>query len=168
MMSAQPMSHSERMRLQGGLAQTRLLQRRYGEALELVNSLNDEQLAPDKEGLLNKYASIGLAKKCLGDAAGATEAFLKAKGFAQEWLSEAPDEAKRHEPLAELLAFLGEKEAAIAEAKRATELVPESSDAFDGPVCTQRLAEVYMIVGENDKAIELLDVLLARFTQVTV
>ena len=48
------------------------------------------------------------------------------------------------------------------------ELLPESADAFDGPVCTQRLAEVYMIVGEHDKAIEILDGLLTRPTQVTV
>jgi TolB-like protein/Flp pilus assembly protein TadD len=168
MLSRRSLSDSERIRFSGGLAQTRLLQRRYAEALELVNNLRDEELAANKEGLLNKYGTIGLAKKCLGDAAGAQEAFLKAKGVAQAWLSEAPDEAKRHEPLAEVLAFLGEKDAAIAEAKRATELIPESSDAFDGPLCTQRLAEVYLIVGEHEKAIELLDGLLTRPTQVTV
>jgi serine/threonine-protein kinase len=167
-LSTLSMSDSERVRFIGGIAQTRLLQRRYAEALDLVNSIKDEQLGTDGESLTNKYTSIGIAKKCLGDAAGAQEAFLKAKGFAQKWRDEAPDEAKRHMPLAEVLAFLGEKDAAIAEAKRATQLIPESTDAFDGPVCTQRLAEVYVTVGEHDKAIELLDGLLTRPTQVTV
>ncbi|HEY2139254.1 MAG TPA: hypothetical protein VGH00_04180, partial [Chthoniobacterales bacterium] len=60
------------------------------------------------------------------------------------------------------------KEAAIAEAKRGTELLPESVDAFDGPVCTQTLAEVYMIVREYDKALPILDGLLSRPAQVTV
>jgi hypothetical protein len=41
-------------------------------------------------------------------------------------------------------------------------------DAFEGPACTQTLAEIYMIVGEYDKALPLVDGLLSRPTQVTV
>ena len=167
-MKTHPMNDTDRIHFSAALAQTRLLQRRCPEALELVNGLTDEMLATDVEGLMSKYGVIGIAKKCMGDEAGAREAFLKAKEIAQKWLNEAPQEPKRHEPLAEVLAWLGEKDAAIAEAKRAVELLPESADAFDGPVCTQRLAEVYMIVGEHDKAIEILDGLLTRPTQVTV
>ena len=63
---------------------------------------------------------------------------------------------------------LGEKRRGIAEAKRATEMLPESVDAFDGPNMTQTLAEVYAIVGEQEKAIDLLDGLLARPSDVTV
>src|SRR4051812_42847503 len=167
-MSTRPMNDTDRIHFNAALAQTRLLQRRCAEALELVKGLTDEMLATDVEGLMSKYGLTGIAKKCMGDEAGAREAFLKAKEIAQKWLNEAPHEPKRHEPLAEVLAWLGEKDAAIAEAKRAMELLPESADAFDGPVCTQRLAEVYMIVGEHDKAIEILDGLLTRPTQVTV
>jgi tetratricopeptide (TPR) repeat protein len=167
-LSTRSMSESDRARFLEAVAQTRLLQRRYAEVLEILNGISDGQLAGDTEGMINKYGAIGIAKKCMGDAAGAREAFLKTKEFAQKWMNEAPNEAKRHEPLAQVLAWLGEKDAAIAEAKRATELVPESVDAFDGPVCTERLAEVYAIVGEHEKAIELLDGLLTRPTQVTV
>ena len=60
------------------------------------------------------------------------------------------------------------KETAIAEAKRATELVPESVDAFEGPGLTENLAEVYMVTGENAKAIELIDGLLSRPAELTV
>ena len=83
-------------------------------------------------------------------------------------MSLAPDEAKRHSRLAAILAWLGEKDAAIAEAKRATELLPESVDAFDGPVATQALGEVYAIVGEYDKALDIADGLLSRPSQLTV
>ena len=38
-----------------------------------------------------------------------------------------------HIQLAKLLAWLGEKDAAIAEAQRAMDLRPESKDAFEGP-----------------------------------
>jgi tetratricopeptide (TPR) repeat protein len=104
----------------------------------------------------------------LGDEAGAREAFLKAKGYAEKYVADVPNEAKRHGRLAECLAWLGEKEAAIAEAKRGMDLLPESVDAFDGPVCTQTLAEVYMVVGEYDKALSIVDGLLSRPAQTTV
>jgi tetratricopeptide (TPR) repeat protein len=110
---------------------------------------------------------IGLAKKMLKDEAGSREALLRAKELAEKYVSAAPDDALRHSKLAGILAWVGEKEAAIAEAKHGMELLPESVDAFDGPMATQSLAEVYAIVGEQDKAIDLLDGLLSRPSSVT-
>ena len=163
-----PMSEETRMHLRGALAQTRLLQRRYQEALEMAQDLRDDLFGQDWEGLAGKYGCIGIAKKMLGDAAASREALLKAKEYADKILAAAPNHPKGHERVAQVAAWLGEKETAIAEAKRATELLPESIDAFDGPVCTQTLMEVYLLVGEYDKALELLDGLLTRKTQVTV
>jgi TolB-like protein len=165
---SQPMDQETKVHFEIALAQTRLLQRRYRDALQLAEGLKDELLTKDTEGMIEKYGAIGIAKKLLGDDAGSREPFLKAKSYAEKWVSEAPTDAKRHGRLAEILAWLGEKEAAIAEAKRGTELLPESVDAFDGPVCTQTLAETYMIVGEHEKALEILDGLLTRPTHVTV
>ena len=167
-LKSRPMDDETKIHFEVSLVQIRLLQRRYAEALQLTSSLKDEALAKDPEGLMGKYGAIGIAKKLLGDEVGAREAFLKAKGYAEKFVADAPNEAKRHDPLAECLAWLGEKEAAIAEAKRATELLPESVDAFDGPVCTRTLAEIYMILGEYDKALPIMDGLLTRPTQVTV
>ena len=168
LLNTRPMDEETKMRFTIALAQTRLFQRRYAEAVQAAESLKDETLAKDPEGLMGKYGTLGIAKKMLGDEAGAREAFLKAKGHAEKFVADAPNEAKRHNHLAECLAWLGEKEAAIAEAKRATELLPESVDAFDGPVCTQTLAEIYVIVGEFDQALPIVDGLLSRPTQVTV
>jgi TolB-like protein/Tfp pilus assembly protein PilF len=162
------MDENMRSHLDVELAQTRLLQRRYADALKMAEGLNEEVLAKDPEGLMGKYGIIGIAKTLLGDAAGARGALLRTKEYAEKWVSDAPNEAKRHGRLAEALAWLGEKDAAIAEAKRGTQLLPESADAFEGPVCTQTLAEVYLIVGEHDKAIALAEDLLDRPTQVTV
>jgi TolB-like protein/Tfp pilus assembly protein PilF len=168
LVKTRPMDDETKMRFTIALAQTRLVQRKYAEAVNAAESLKDETLAKDPEGLMGKYGTMGTAKKLLGDEAGAREAFLKTKGFAEKWVADAPNEAKRHGRLAECLAWLGEKEAAIAEAKRGTELLPENVDAFDGPVCTQTLAEIYVIVGEYDKALPIVDGLLSRPTQVTV
>jgi tetratricopeptide (TPR) repeat protein len=168
LLGTRPMDEETRMHFTIALAQTRLMQRKYAEALQAVERLTDEALAKDPEALMGKYGTAGIAKKLLGDEAGAREAFLKAKGYAEQWVAGAPNEAKRHGRLAECLAWLGEKEAAIAEAKRGTELLPESVDAFDGPVCTQTLAEIYVIVGEYDKALAIVDGLLSRPGQMTV
>jgi tetratricopeptide (TPR) repeat protein len=144
------------------------VQRKYAEALHDAESIKDELLGKDIEALSSKYEVIGIAKRMLKDEPGAREAFLAAKGHAEKFLNDAPNEAPRHAKLAQILAWLGEKEAAIAEAKRATEILPESVDAFNGPEMTQRLAEVYACVGEHEKAIDLLDGLLSRPSALTV
>jgi TolB-like protein/Tfp pilus assembly protein PilF len=167
-MASKPLDEETRLRLNIALAQMRLLQRRYAEAVQFAESLKDDLLMKETESMLGKYGAIGIGKKLLGDDAGSRDALLKAKSYAEKWVSEAPNEAKRHDRLAEALAWLGEKDAAIAEAKRATELLPESVDAFEGPVCTQTLAEIYMIVGEHDKAISIVEGMLDRPTQMTV
>jgi TolB-like protein/Tfp pilus assembly protein PilF len=167
-LGSKPMSEEVRTHYKVGMVQTFLLQRKFAEALQQAESLKDELVAKDPEGLLSKYEVIGIAKKLLHDEAGAREAFLKAKGFAEKFLAQAPEESKRHSRLGEILACLGEKEAAIAEAKRGVELLPETIDAFDGPMATQTLAEVYVMVGEYDQAFPLLDGLLSRPSHLTV
>jgi tetratricopeptide (TPR) repeat protein len=70
--------------------------------------------------------------------------------------------------LGQILAALGQREAAIAEGKRAVALLPESEDAFGGPMITLALAQIYTWVGEHAEAIRLLDHLLDVPSSVTV
>ena len=86
----------------------------------------------------------------------------KRKSIFQEQLKQKPEDPYLHVQLAKVLAWLGEKDAAIAEAQQATDLRPESKDAFDGPRITEDVAQVYAILGDNTRAIELLDGLLSR------
>jgi serine/threonine-protein kinase len=67
-----------------------------------------------------------------------------------------------------VLACLGEKEAALLEAQRARELLPETKDAFGGPQITAAVAEVHAILGNNAHAIEILEGLLSRPSWVAV
>jgi len=76
-------------------------------------------------------------------------------------LREAPDDPARHGQHGLILAALGQNQEAIAEGKRAVELLPESQDAFDGPLGTAALAQIYAWTGEFDEAFRLLDHLLA-------
>jgi serine/threonine-protein kinase len=104
----------------------------------------------------------------LGDDAAARTALVKAKDIFEEQLKQKPDDADLRVQFAKLLAWLGEKDAAVAEAQRATDLRPESKDAFEGPRITEGVAQVYAILGDNARAIELLDGLLNRPSEVTL
>ena len=151
----------------GGRLDVFLLERIYQEALHEAESLSDGILAGIPAALCGKYYLLGFARKALQDDAGARGAFLKAKNAVEEQLKRTPDSADTHVELAKVLAFLGEKDSALAEAQRATELLPETKDAFGGPEIMAGVAEVYGILGQNDRAIEILDRLLSRPSGVT-
>jgi TolB-like protein/Tfp pilus assembly protein PilF len=164
-----PMTNEQKLRTASARADVFLLERRYREGLREAESLPDDLLAPIHPGALSgKYFIIGFARKALQDEAGARAAFLKAKNLLEAQLKESPDAEEIHVQLAKVLAHLGEKDAAAAEARRATELRPESKDAFGGPEIAAGVAEVYAILGDNDRAIEILDRLLSRPSAVTV
>ena len=139
-----------------------VLQRKYADALRAAENINDNAITNYPGACASKYQLIGATRKALQDEAGARRAFLKAKEFAETQLKQDPQNANRHVELAQALACLGEKEAALTEATRATELLPESKDAFEGPNITEAVAAVHCIVGDPDRAIELLDGLLSR------
>jgi hypothetical protein len=67
-----------------------------------------------------------------------------------------------------IFAALGRKEDAIREGRRATELLPESKDALDGPQLTLALAQIYAWTGEKDQALSLIEHSLTTPNGVTV
>ena len=162
-----PMSGEERLKMIGGRANLLLTQRKYHEVLQLGATVPDDTFAAVPGSLAFKYFPLGIAHKALGDDAAARAAFLKAKSILEEQLKEKPDDADLRVQYAKLLAWLGEKDAAIAEAQRAIDLRPESKDAFEGPQVTEQVAQVYTILGDNARAIDLLDELLSRPSEVT-
>lgn len=75
----------------------------------------------------------------------------------------APDDAshgQRHAFLGIALAYLGRKTEAIREGEHAVALVPIAKDAQYGPYNLHQLARIYTLVGEQDKAVDLLEQLL--------
>jgi TolB-like protein/cytochrome c-type biogenesis protein CcmH/NrfG len=145
-----------------------LFQRKFAEAAQAADSIRDETVARYPGALCSKYSMIGVARKAVGNAAGAREAFLKAKSFAEAEVKQSPDDAPAHARLAEALAWLGEKDAALLEIDRAQQLLPESKDAFGGPEITASAAEIHAILGDAAGAVSILDGLLSRPSSVTV
>jgi TolB-like protein/class 3 adenylate cyclase/Tfp pilus assembly protein PilF len=158
----------KKLYLEPGRSLLLLQQRRYAEALQAGQKISDVIPEGKPDFLIGKQMLIGSACKGLGDENGARIAFGKAKEIAQARIKTIPGSAGQHAQLALALAFLGERENALAEAKRAMDLLPESKDAFEGPGITEIAAQVSCIVGDHAHAIELLEGLLTRPAQITV
>jgi TolB-like protein/Tfp pilus assembly protein PilF len=163
-----PTTDEQKLKIAMSRAEVFLLERKYQEGLQQAESLSDEDLARFPGALWAKYYYIGFARKALQDEPAAQAAFQRAKSEAEERVKRSPDSEDAHLQLAKVLAYLGEKDAALAEAQRATELLPESKDAFGGPEITVGVAEVNTILGGNERAIQILDGLLSRPSAVTV
>lgn len=136
--------------------------RRFEEALRVAESTPDAAVSDYKHSAAGKYCMIGLLKQRLNDAEGARVALQRGRALAEEQVRLRPADEKGHILLGQILALLGEKEGAIAEAERAMQLLPESKDAFNGPDITLMAAEVFAHAGEHERAVQMLDGLLAR------
>ena len=144
------------------------LQRKFAEALQLVQQFGGETLTYPERGPCPKASLEGTLYLHQGDKEKAHAAFEQARIVAERLVRDAPDDPGRHAQLGVVLAGLGKKEDAINEGKKAVELLPESEDAFDGPQATAALAEIYAWVGEHDEALRLLDHLLTVPSGLTV
>ena len=140
-----------------------LLQRKFPDALALL-----KQLPQDVSQHKPRELFDGAIYTFLNDKERALSAFERARPIAEKALRESPDDAPRHVTLGMILAGLGKKDAAIAEGKRAVELLPESQDALDGPKMAVALAQIYAWTGESDQALQLLDRSLSTPNGVTV
>jgi tetratricopeptide (TPR) repeat protein len=74
----------------------------------------------------------------------------------------APEDAQRHAILGVALAYLGRKAEAIREGRRGAELLPVSKDAINAPYVQLQLARIYVLTGESDQAVGMLEGMLAR------
>jgi TolB-like protein/Tfp pilus assembly protein PilF len=141
-----------------------LLQRRFPDAIALLKQSPQEVFHYDKP----REFFEGAIYTFLNDKQKAVAAFERARPIAEKALREGPNDASRHVVYGMILAGLGEKNLAIAEGKRAVELLPESEDALDGPKTTVALAQIYAWTGETDQALQLLERSLSTPNGVTV
>src|SRR5438876_6748081 len=151
-----------------GRAGVLTLQRKFPEALQVIQQFRGETLLVRASVTCPKASLEGTLYLYLDDKVDAHSAFERARIIAEQLVRENPDDAARHGQLGLILAGLGQKDAAIAEGKRAVELLPESQDAFDGPDVTVVLAQIYAWTGESDEAFRLLDHLLVVPNGITV
>jgi TolB-like protein/Flp pilus assembly protein TadD len=136
-------------------------QRKFPEALAALEKFPGETLLiPDSTAPAPKALLEGIIHVLEGDTTSSQTEFNRARLVSEKLLREAPDDPARNAQHGLILAALGRKEEAIAQGKRAVELLPESQDAFAGPKYTAILAQIYGLTGESDEAFPLIEHLL--------
>jgi serine/threonine-protein kinase len=137
-----------------------MLDRDYAEAKRVIDASTAKEFSYTGEGSTPRSFFEGSIALAQGDFSGAQKHFEEAQPAFENAVIEAPSSAIRHANLGWLYAFMGRKEDAIREGRRAVELKPESKDAVDGVIVNCYLALIYARVGEKDLAFPLLERLL--------
>ncbi|PYK36971.1 MAG: hypothetical protein DME49_13625 [Verrucomicrobia bacterium] len=94
------------------------------------------------------------------DAAHAQSAFEAARPALETTVANSPQDAIRHAQLGLLYGFMGRREDAMREGRRAVELKPISKDLIEGAVAEAFLALIYARTGQADEAIPRIERLL--------
>ena len=110
--------------------------------------------------VLPKSYLLGCVALARGDAAKARPLLEAACAPMETEVRNVPLDAFRQAHLGLLYAYLGRKEDALRQGRRAVELLPESKDAYYGPGVAGLLALIYARTGEPDQALTLIERLL--------
>ena len=140
--------------------ETAMIDRRFPDARKVLDESPLTEIGYTNSGVTPKNFLIGLTLLAQGDAVGAQSFFQRSAPVLEAAVKEAPDSEDRHANLGWCYAFMGRKDDAIREARRAVELNPESKDALNGVIMNCFLALVYARVGEKDLAFPLIERLL--------
>jgi len=122
------------------------------EALALVPA--EGTVNPYDNSLVPREFLVGTVARSFGDESRAQQAFTDARAIVAQTLQNLPEYAPAWSMLGIIDAGLGRKADAIAEGKRACELLPVSKDAWDGFFYVTNLALIYTWTGEKDLALE--------------
>ena len=146
--------------LPGLLGHLEYLDRHYEKSLELVSEFPHAAL--DVQVLYRPKPLIAaLTYLAMGDRRRATERCEEARRILESQVAKNPRDPRCHASLGQALACLGRKEEALREARLATDIIPISADAVEGPQYLEDLAWVLVVNGDLAAATELLDRLLA-------
>src|SRR5882724_4126091 len=94
------------------------------------------------------------------DTARAQTDFEAARPTLEKTVADSPQDPTRHAQLGLLYAFMGRKEDALREGRRAVELKPIARDVIEGAVAQAFQALIFARTGETDKAISAIEHLL--------
>ena len=137
-----------------------MLERDFAAARRVLEASPLQEVSYTSAGSTPKIFLEGCIYLAEGDSSRAGKCFEAARPIFETAVKEAPENADRHANLGWFYAFLGRKDEAIREGRRAVELKPESKDAVDGAIMNCYLALIYARVGEKDLALQQIERLL--------
>jgi len=137
-----------------------LYQHQYAAAIQALQAAVANPQASPGSGIGDDWYLLGFAQQLAGDAA-AARATWQAAGVKLEALQKTyPDEPGLAADLGLVYAGLGEHDKALAEAARAMQLQPASTDATQGPAWQEQRARIEAGTGDTARAINDLQHLL--------
>jgi eukaryotic-like serine/threonine-protein kinase len=141
------------------------MERNWDEALRAGEGLSG--LFDTQTVVLPNEFFIGLTLTRINKIEEAREQFEIAREIMEDLRNENPDDPRIHVGLGRVYAELGLVEDAKREGEKATELVPIERDALDGAEFQRELAVIYATVGETEKALDTIYMLLSMPSNLT-
>jgi TolB-like protein/Flp pilus assembly protein TadD len=135
----------------------KMYERKFDEVIALLERSPAEKSRGETSAPISKAFLKATAYRAMKDEAKARTNYEEAREKAEIAVKESPDDGPRHALLGLIYAGLGRCDEAVAEGKRAVEFLPESKDAFDGPIMVMSRARISMMCGDFDTALALLD-----------
>src|SRR2546423_4287036 len=132
-------------------------ERKFDELLGILERSPAEKSRGETSAPISKAFLKATVYKAMNDEAKARANYEEARDKAEKAVLESPDDGPRHALLGLIYAGLGRCDEAKTEARRAVDLLPESKDAFDGPILAVSRARIHMMCGDLDTAFALLD-----------
>jgi serine/threonine protein kinase/Tfp pilus assembly protein PilF len=131
-----------------------LAKRDWPAAEQALTALDNGPCFIDSPIILSRQFGEGLLDRAMHDEARARRAFTTARAAEEQVVQKQKDYAPSLCLLGLIDAGLGNKQAALEEGRRATELLPVSKDAINGPTVSAYFAMIAAWTGEKDLAIE--------------
>jgi TolB-like protein/predicted Zn-dependent protease len=146
----------------------KMYERKFDELISMLERSPAEKSRGETSAPISRSFLLATVYAQKKDEAKARASYEDARAKAESAVAESPDDGPRHALLGLIYAGLGRCEEALAEGKRAVELLPESRDAFDGPILVISRARINMKCGDFDTALALLDRSLQTPSGVTI
>src|SRR6266568_3103969 len=137
-----------------------LFDRRYQAALDVLSSVAPE-VYQDQNRFVPRTELYAEVYGLMGNRELARVYYDSARNVVAGKLREHPDDPRLHSALGIAWAGLGRKDEAIAEGKKAVDLLPVTREAFRGYRHEHDLARIYTMVGEYEAAVSRIEYLLS-------
>jgi serine/threonine protein kinase/tetratricopeptide (TPR) repeat protein len=137
-----------------------IYERKYDDALQRLSSVSEEAF-PDQFFFVPKDSLFAQIYSLMNNDQMAEKHYQSAVRLLEEKIKEDPEDSRYYSALGIAYAGLGKKEEAVQTAQKATEILPISKEAWRGAFRAKDLAQVYTMVGEFDKAMDLIEQLLS-------
>jgi tetratricopeptide (TPR) repeat protein len=140
---------------------------RYAQALALLDASPDDWIRLKLEAAPKEYFAA-FVHGWLGDMGRAKEELETARRLLEAEVRAVPEDGRYHSSLGVVYAALGRREDAVREGSRGVELLPITKDAVYGQQHVFNLAHIHTLLGEDEKAVAQLEVLLSHPGWITV